>query len=88
MLPERETEKLCLCAVGSIPLAYFPFVPSFSTTFTKRNFSNSELTVTGNAFDLSEVPFLVAQRTYTSSLQPTLNTIEMKNVTTITEGDR
>mmetsp|Transcript_2048 Transcript_2048/g.4642 ORF Transcript_2048/g.4642 Transcript_2048/m.4642 type:complete len:93 (-) Transcript_2048:348-626(-) len=48
---------------------------------------DSQLTIPWNSFNLCKVPFLVAQRTNTSCLQPTLDAIQVKDVTAISKGN-
>jgi hypothetical protein len=49
--------------------------------------SNSQLAVSRNAFDFGEVPFFVAEWANASGLQPTLDTVQMKHMTTVSEGN-
>ena len=48
---------------------------------------DSELTVTGNALDLGKVPLLVAKRTNTTRLQPSLDAIEMEDMAAVSKGN-
>ena len=48
---------------------------------------NTQLSIARNTFNFGKVPFLVAERTYRSCFEPSLNTIQMKDVTTIAKGD-
>ena len=52
------------------------------------SFLNSQLSVSGDAFDLRKVPLLVAKRTNRPSLEPALDAIEVKDVTTVSKGNR
>lgn len=49
---------------------------------------DSQLSISRNTFNLSKVPLLVAKRTHRSSFQPTLNAIQMKDMTTVSKGNR
>jgi hypothetical protein len=46
-----------------------------------------EKTTKEHGTDLCEIPLLVAKRTDTSRLEPTLDAIQMKNVSTVTKGN-
>ena len=46
-----------------------------------------QLTVSGDPFNLGKVPFLVAKGTDTAGFEPSLDAIEMENVSTITKGN-
>ena len=48
---------------------------------------NSQLSIPRNSFNFGKIPFLVAKRTHGSSLEPTLDAIQMKDVTTISKGN-
>lgn len=61
----------------------FVLVLSIAGLFSKLK----SLTVAGNAFDFGKIPLFVAQRTNTSGFQPTLDTIEMKDVTAVSKGN-
>lgn len=50
-------------------------------------FLNSQLPIPRNSFNFGKVPFLVAKRTHGSSLEPTLDAIQMKDMTTISKGN-
>ena len=70
-----------------IPFVSISPFPSVSYQEEPSRVLYSQLSITRDTFDLGEVPFLVTQRAYTSSFQPSLDTIEMKDMAAITEGD-
>jgi hypothetical protein len=72
-IPSPARRKYIRCPIVS--LFFFFFV------------LNSQLSITRNAFNFGKVPFLVAQWTNTARFEPTLNTVEMKNVSTIAKGN-
>ena len=49
---------------------------------------DTELSIPRNPLNLGKVPFLVTERTYTAGLEPTLDTIQVKDVSTSTKGNR
>jgi hypothetical protein len=44
-----------------------------------------QLSVTGDALNFCKVPFLVAERTYGTRFQPSLNAVQVENMPTVTE---
>ena len=62
-------------------------LPSWAVKVSLSLLLSSSVTKPGNTFDLCKVPFLVAQRTNTSSLLPALNAVEMEDVTTTTKSN-
>ena len=48
---------------------------------------NSQLSISRDALNLGKVPFLVAERTDGSCFQPTLDAIQVKDVSAISKGN-
>lgn len=75
--------KLLLMEFMHLPLASPTFVWIFLLHCHVVHFLNSNLPISWNSFNFGKVPFLVAKWTYGARLEPTLNTIQMKDVTAV-----
>lgn len=71
-------------------MAFIPVAsePSHAVMSFLRPDLDTQLAVARNAFNLGKVPLLVTERTDASRLKPTLNTIEMENMSAIPKCNR
>jgi hypothetical protein len=48
---------------------------------------DSQLSISRNALNLGKIPLLVAERTHTPRLEPPLNAVQVKHVSTVAKGN-